>query len=145
MDIDLTNLTIRQVIALALTLAAVDFLGSVALAVKRGTFAFDLVLTVLRTHVLAKVFPIIALAVLGHGIPALDVPALAPAALAATAALALYALETTASLRDSWGGDNLPAGVLQPVFGTGEWIGEMAEAEVAARIAAAPIDTGATG
>jgi len=34
------------------------------------------------------------------------------AALAATGALALYALDTVVSLRDSWGGDNVPAGAV---------------------------------
>lgn len=103
---DLTNLTLRGLISLLVILAATDVAINSVLAIIRSTFSIAAGLDYLRTHVLLRVFPIAALALVGHGIAALDVPAILAASLAAQASLALYAIETLASLRDGFTGDS---------------------------------------
>ena len=105
---DLTNLPVTSIVALALIVAALDVLISSALAVIKNAFDVALMMTYLRTHVLARVFPILALALVGHGVDQLGVPAIPAASLAAGASLALYAIETLGSLRDSFKGQNTP-------------------------------------
>ena len=108
MSLDLTALTLWQVFGLLTVVAALDVLGSTALAIVKGTFSLGAVAIWIQSHVLRRVFPIFGLAVLGHGIPQLDVPAIDIAFGLALAALAAYTLEMIASLRDSFGGDTAP-------------------------------------
>lgn len=105
MSIDLTALTLWQVFGLLTLVAFLDVAGSTALAAVKGTFSLGAVAIWIQSHVLRRVFPIFGLAVLGHGIPQLDVPAIDIAFGLALTALAAYVLETIASLRDSFGGD----------------------------------------
>ena len=105
MDIDLTALTLWQVFGLLTLVAFLDVAGSMALAVVKGTFSLGAVAIWIQSHVLKRVFPIFALAVLGKGIPTFDVPPIEIAFGLALTALAAYVLETIASLRDSFGGD----------------------------------------
>ena len=108
MDIDLTALTLWQVFGLLTLVAMLDLGGSVALSIVRGTFSLGAVAIWVQSHVLRRVFPIFGLAVLGNGIPALDIPELDIAFGLSIVALTAYVLETIASLRDSFGGDNAP-------------------------------------
>ena len=114
MDIDLTALTLYQVFGLLALLALLDVAGSIALAVVKGTFSLGAVAIWLQSHVLRRAFPIFGLAVIGHGVPTFDIPAIAPAFALALAGLAAYALETIASLRDSFGGDTAPPSDTSP-------------------------------
>ncbi len=101
---DLTNLTFTGFSTLLVLVAALDVGLSSVVALARGVWTADVALTYLRTHVLLRIFPIFALAALGQGIPAFDLPAFPVFDLAAKASLALYGLETVASLRDSFTG-----------------------------------------
>jgi hypothetical protein len=111
MNVDFTALTVWQVFGLAALLALLDTGGSMALAVVKGTFSLGSVAVWVQSHVLRRVFPIVALAILGHGIGTAAswiVPPIDTAFDLALVALAAYALETIASLRDSFGGDTAP-------------------------------------
>ena len=104
-DIDLTAITLQQLIGLTVLVTAIDVLGGIALAVIHGTFSLAYVAVWLQSHVLPRVFPIVALALIGHGFPADGsiVPAIPFAFGLAVAGLTAYLLETIASLRDSFG------------------------------------------
>jgi hypothetical protein len=101
---DFTGLTIVGLTSLTILLAALDTAGSVVAAIIGKRFDSALLLEYLRSHVLLRVFPILALAVLGHGVEQLGVPAVPAADLAAKLSLAAYAIETFASLRGSFTG-----------------------------------------
>lgn len=112
MNVDLSALTLTQAFATLAVVAAFDVLGSIALSVIQGKFSLGAVATWIQSHVLKRVFPIFAMAVLGHGIAAngtVFVPAIEPAWLVAIAALAAYVLETVASIRDSIDDASRPA------------------------------------
>lgn len=108
MDLDLSALTLAQVFGLLALVAAIDVLGSIALAIVGGKFDLGAVAIWIQSHVLRRVFPIFGLAMVGNGIPQLDIPSIPFAAGLAIAALAAYVLETIASLRDSFAGDTAP-------------------------------------
>jgi hypothetical protein len=108
MEIDLTGLTLWQVFGFLTLVALIDIAGSIALALVKGTFNLGSIAVWIQSHVLRRVFPIFGLAVIGHGIPQLNIPAIDIAFGMALAALAAYALETIASLRDSFGGNTEP-------------------------------------
>ena len=103
-DIDLTAITLQQLIGLTVLVTAIDVLGGIATAVIHGTFSLAYVAVWLQSHVLPRVFPIVALALIGHGFPADGsiVPAIPFAFGLAIAGLTAYVLETVASLRDSF-------------------------------------------
>lgn len=105
---DLANLTLVQVFALLAVIAAFDVLTAIAAAVSQGVFSLGAVAVWLQSHVLRRAFPIFALAVIGHGIPVLDVPATGPAYLVALAGLGAYVLETIASIRASFADASRP-------------------------------------
>ena len=102
MDIDLSAITLQQLIGLTVLITILDVLGGVALSAVHGTFSLAYVAVWLQSHVIPRVFPIIALAIIGHGVPALDVPPIPFAFGLAIAGLTAYVLETIASLRDSF-------------------------------------------
>lgn len=102
MDIDLTQITITQVFTLLAILAITDFVTAiVASFVPPNTFSSAVITDFLVTHVAKIIFPIFALAVIGHGIPALDVPAIGPAFALALTGLTAYAVATIGSLAQS--------------------------------------------
>lgn len=117
MNLDFTALTIVQVVSLAIVLAVIDTLGAIALSVIQGKFSLGAVAIWLESHVLKRVFPILALAAIGHGLTfggTEFLPAIPFAFGLAVAGLAAYAVETIASLRDSFAdavrpGDTTPA------------------------------------
>lgn len=100
---DFTNLSLQAVIATLLFFAAIDTVSAWVIALMNGNFTSAYALDFLRTHILKIGTPITLLAVVGHGIPALGIPPVAPAGIAATAALAVYALTTIVSIKDTWG------------------------------------------
>lgn len=98
---DLTNLPLAALFSYLVLVAAVDVGFNVVLSIVHGDFSAIYVADFLRTHILLRVFVIGALGILGHGIPAFGVPAIALVSLAATAGLAAYVVETVASLREA--------------------------------------------
>lgn len=106
---DLSNLTLVQVFALLGLVAAFDVLTAIVAAIVQGKFSLGAVAVWLQSHVLKRAFPIFALATLGHGIPALDVPPIGPAYIVALAGLGAYILETVASIRASLDDASRPA------------------------------------
>lgn len=99
---DLTNLSLVAFFGLLLLVAAIDTGTAIVLSLIRGTFSTAYVMQYLRTHVLLRVFPIFGLALVGHGIAQLSIPAIAAAWAAAVASLVGYIVETIGSLRDSF-------------------------------------------
>jgi hypothetical protein len=102
---DFTNLTIVQVVSLCLVVAAIDIIGSIALSITQQKFSLGAVAIWIQSHVLARVFPILALAALGHGLTLGGtefLPAIPFCFAAALAGLGAYVLETIASIRDSF-------------------------------------------
>lgn len=95
--IDLTRLTVSQVVTMAAVLAAIDTVAAIVLALGRGTFSLAYVGVWLTSHVAMRVFPIYALVILGAGLPGLTpgVPALFALAVAG---LAAYLGETVKSI-----------------------------------------------
>ena len=73
-----------------------------------GNFNAAYALDFLRTHVLKVGVPIALLAVVGNGVPQAGIPPVPFAALAATGSLAVYALATIASIKDTFD-DKAPA------------------------------------
>lgn len=102
--LDLSAITLQQLIGLTVLVTAIDVLGGIALAIVHGTFSLAYVAVWLQSHVLPRVFPIVALAFIGHGFPedGSIVPAIPFAFGLAIAGLTAYVLETIASLRDSF-------------------------------------------
>lgn len=105
---DLTNLTLVQVFGLLGLIALCDVATAIVASITQGKFSLGAVAVWLQSHTLKRAFPIFALAVIGHGIPALDVPPIGPAYLVALAGLGAYILETVASIRDSLGDASRP-------------------------------------
>lgn len=99
---DLTNLTLVQVFGLGALIALIDVLGAYLLAATHGDFSLSVVAVWLQSHVLKRIFPIFSLAVIGHGIPALDIPPIGPAYIAAIAGLVAYTGETIKSIQESF-------------------------------------------
>lgn len=106
---DLANLTLAQVFALLAVIAAFDVLTAIVASIVQGVFSLGAVAIWLQSHTLKRAFPIFALAVIGHGIPVLDVPPIGPAYVVALAGLGAYVLETVASIRASLGDASRPA------------------------------------
>ena len=103
MDIpDFTNLNLESVIATLLFFAAIDTASAWVIALMNGNFTSAYALDFLRTHILKIGTPIAMLAIIGHGVPALGIPPIAPAGIAATASLAVYALTTIVSIKDTF-------------------------------------------
>src|SRR5574337_450492 len=101
-DVDLTNLALVQVAGLLVLLGGTDTIASVVIAIAARTFSPAYVTSFLLTHVAKVWLPIFALSVIGHGIEPFGIPAIQPASLAATGALAAYAVATIASLKGSF-------------------------------------------
>lgn len=95
---DLTNIPLIALFTYLILVAALDVGFNVVLSIVHGDFSALYVADFLRTHILLRVFIIGALGVLGHGISALEVPAIPAVSLAATGGLAAYIVETVASL-----------------------------------------------
>ena len=100
---DFVNLSLEGIIGLLLIFGAVDTIGSILIALSAGTFSGEYVTGFLTSHVAKVWFPIFGLALVGHGVPAFDVPAIPEANLGVAAALAAYGVATLASLKGSLG------------------------------------------
>lgn len=100
--IDFTGLGLAETVSTLLFFAAIDTVIAYVVALTNGNFNAGYALDFLRTHILKIGTPILGLAVVGHGVPAIGVPPIPFAALAATAALAIYAISTIASIKDSF-------------------------------------------
>jgi hypothetical protein len=100
--IDLNNLTLTQVFGTLAIIALADIASAIALSVVHGDFSPGKTAIWLQSHVLRRTFPIFSLAVIGHGIVPLDIPAIGPAFIAALAGLTAYVIETLASIQNSF-------------------------------------------
>lgn len=94
---ELAHLTLTAIVTLTVLLGLIDTAWAVLQALAQHKFDGSFADAFLVTHA-PKWFAIIALAVLGAGTPALDVPALGVCTLAAEAGLALYAVAIVTSL-----------------------------------------------
>jgi hypothetical protein len=101
-DIDYTGLPLVAVISTLLFFAVIDTAVAYGVALMNGNFNAAYALDFLRTHILKVGAPIALLAIVGHGVPQAQIPPIPFAALAATGGLAIYALTTIASIRDSF-------------------------------------------
>ncbi len=102
MDLNFDNFTIVQVFTVSAVIAAIDVLGTIALSIVHSDFNLGSIAVWLQSHTLKRVFPILALAVIGNGVPQLGVPAIGPAFVMAIAGLVAYAGETIKSISVSF-------------------------------------------
>lgn len=112
MDIDFTALTLAQAGVALVVITALDVGAAYALAVIHGNFSLGVVAVWVQSHVIRRVFPIIALFALGHGISVGDsvfLPAIPALWAAGLVALAAYALETIKSITASFADTTPPA------------------------------------
>lgn len=106
---DFLNLALPQFLGFLLLITAVDVVAAVLVAFTKGTFSTDYILTYIRSHVLARVFPIFAMEVIGKGVPSLGIPAIGAAADFAAVSLGLYVVETIGSIKGSLDGPSVPS------------------------------------
>lgn len=102
-DIDFTNLPLQGVIATLIFFAAIDTVAAYVTAVINKTFDAAYALDFLTSHIAKIGVPIALLAIVGNGVHAVGIPPVPFAGLAATGSLAIYALTTIASIRDTFG------------------------------------------
>ena len=101
MSIDLSALTLLQLLGVLLVTAAIDTLSGVFGALSAGTFSWSVVASFLQSHVLARVFPILGLGFLAQTLGTDQ----AGAAIwgVALLGLAAYVAETVASISSNLG------------------------------------------
>lgn len=97
----LVDLSLKGFASLLFLLALVDTVFAMLLALKRGEFSGAYASNFLLTHVVQAWFPIMALAIVGHGLPAFDLPPIGAFTTAAELGLTAYAITTGASLSSS--------------------------------------------
>jgi hypothetical protein len=105
---DFSNLPLLGVISTFLFFAALDTIVAYVVAFTNGNFTSAYALDYLRTHIIKIGTPILGLAIVGHGVEALSIPAIPPAGAAAAASLAVYALTTIVSIKDSFADKAIP-------------------------------------
>ncbi len=104
---DFTNLPLIELVSTFLFFAALDTGVAYVVAITNGNFTPAYALDFLRTHILKVGTPIVGLAIVEHGVSGF-VPAIPGAGLAAAAALAIYALTTIVSIKDSFADKAIP-------------------------------------
>lgn len=105
---DFTNLPLVSLVSTFLFFAALDTIVAYVVALANGNFTPAYALDFLRTHILKIGTPILGMAVIGHGVKVLGIPAIPPAGAAAAASLAVYALTTIVSIKDSFADKAVP-------------------------------------
>jgi hypothetical protein len=100
LDIGVLNLSLKAIFAYCVLLALGDTFFNVLLSFKNGNFSAIYVADFIRTHIVLRVFAIGFLAILGNGVPVLEMPAIPIVTDTATLALGAYLIETIASLRE---------------------------------------------
>lgn len=103
MEFDLSHLTIIQVMTLTAIITLIDVVGAMILAATKGEFSLAYVGQWLTSHTVKRVFPIFALAWLGHGVPQIDIPAIPALFGMGVAGLAGYLGETIKSVITNFG------------------------------------------
>lgn len=99
---DLNALTLVQAAVVLTIVTLLDVAAAYVLAITHGNFSLAVVALWIQSHTLKRVFPIFALAVIGHGIPQLGIEPIGPFWLMGLAGLAAYALETIKSIMVSF-------------------------------------------
>lgn len=88
---ELINLSLKATFGLLFILGLIDIVYAVGQAIRQKVFDAGYLTAWLLDHVMLVWFPIFALAIIGHGVPAFDVPAIKAANLAAQLGLVAYA------------------------------------------------------
>jgi len=96
---DLTNIPLGSFFLYLVIIAAADVFWNTALAIAHKNFSADYVADFVRTHILLRILAIGIFAAFGHGVPGLGIPEIPAVSLAATGALAAYAVETVWSMK----------------------------------------------
>lgn len=120
---DFTNLPLVAVISSLLFFAFIDTVFAYIVAAANKTFNAAYALDFLRTHILKVGAPIVLLALIGHGVAAVGIPAIPPAGLLATGSLGIYALSVIMSVKDTWADKAIaptPTTAIAPVVEPGE-------------------------
>lgn len=107
--IDLPKLSLVAIISLAAILGFVDTAWNVLLSLAHGDFSAEYVTKFLVSHVGLVLFPIAAAAVIGNGIPALEIPPLPAVTLVAEGGLVAYLVKVVVSLKDATRSTSVPA------------------------------------
>ena len=107
-DIGVLNLSLKAVFAYLVIVALADTVGNVLLSFKNGNFDPSYVADFVRTHIVLRVFAIGFLAILGNGVPFLEMPTIPIVLDGAQVALGAYLVETVASLATGARGDTRP-------------------------------------
>ena len=95
---DLTNLSLLQLGTYLVLTAAADVLFNIVAAIVHKNFSAAYVADFIRSHLMLRVTAILLVGAFGAGVPALNIPAIPAATLAATGALAAYVAETVWSI-----------------------------------------------
>jgi uncharacterized membrane protein YdjX (TVP38/TMEM64 family) len=96
MPIDLSSLTVEEVLLVALALAVVDTISGIAGALATHTLDVSRLAEWVTTHVLQRVLPIVALVAIAAALP--QGPGADAVRATAVAALASYLAETVSSI-----------------------------------------------
>jgi hypothetical protein len=99
---DFSNLSLSGVVGLLVIIGTIDVVGSMAIAIAAKNFSLEYATNYLVSHVAKVWFPILGLALVGHGIVALDIPAIPLATAGAAASLLAYGAATIGSLKGSF-------------------------------------------
>lgn len=103
---DLTHLTIAQLVIVLVVVAAVDTASGILGSISAGSFSVAYVATFLESHVLKRIAPIIGLAIISFS---LGDPAGAAVFATALAGLVAYVTETIASVAGNLPGSRTAA------------------------------------
>ncbi|HEX5466376.1 MAG TPA: hypothetical protein VFW92_06840 [Candidatus Limnocylindrales bacterium] len=99
--LDFSALNLTSFLIVLVILAGVDTVVGIGKALADHTFRLDTVAAFLGSHVLSRILPLAAMALLGQGLPQFGLPAVAMAWALAAGGLAAYFAETVGSLRDT--------------------------------------------
>lgn len=105
---DFSTLTLVQLVSVFLFFAAVDTGSAWALAAANGNFSTSYAFDFVRTHLLKVGVPLLALGMIGTGVPAIGIPAIPFAFAAAVAILVGYVGVTIKSVQESWADKAVP-------------------------------------
>lgn len=111
MDFDLpelVDLSVKGTVALLVILGFADTIITSLLALKDSRFDGAFVTHFIWSHGVRVWVPVLLFTILGHGIAALDVPAIHAASLAANGFLVAYAIATISSIYKAAQGDTAP-------------------------------------
>ena len=101
MSLDLSTLSLLQIVILLFALTALDWVAGVGGAIAHKTFSVNQVADFLASHVLSRVIPLIFAAAVGQGVPQIGLAAVPAVWALFLAGGAAYLAETVASISAS--------------------------------------------